>query len=91
MNLFFIHRLFLVVFQTFSDVESEAPPSAFDGYLDIFANLMLSAGGILAILSASRIFTKAMVSGESIYKGSVNLLLGMVLCLMTGLLVKGIF
>lgn len=64
------------------------PGTAFSGYIDFFADIMLLGGAFLAIFSAYRLYQNAMLRGDNILNGTTNLVLGMIFCLIVGTWIK---
>lgn len=56
---------------------------AFSGYLEVFADLIMAAGAVLAIMAAYRIYQNAQLGDGNLYQGTANLLLGMIFLLLT--------
>ncbi len=84
-------NILLIIFQdNYEDRPTSNPESgtAFDGYIDFFADLMLLGASFLAIFSAYRLYQNAMLRGDNILNGTTNLILGMIFCLVIGAWIK---
>lgn len=72
----------------FEDRPTTNPESgtAFDGYIDFFADLMLIGGAFLGLFSAYRIYQNSMLSSahfaDDLSSKTTNLIIGMIFCLL---------
>lgn len=88
------YSMMLLVQDNFEDRPTTNPESgtAFDGYIDFFADLMFIGAAFLALFSAYRIYQNTMLSSEhftnDISHRITNLVLGMIFCLLIGSWIK---
>lgn len=77
-----VYSLFIFLFQAdpLDTYVAPAKPTelAFDGYIGPLGKFLLALGGVLAIITAYRIYQNHMLGNGSIYQGTTNLMIGMI-------------